>query len=213
MKIFYWSVCKFTNLLCRIFYRHKIYGLEHVCSGKAIIAPNHNSFLDPPLIAASWPEIVSFLARKSLFSSPIFGRLMKRLNAYPVSGTVQDISSIKLICQLLKEEHQVVIFPSGIRSLDGSIGPIKAGISMLALRCGAPIIPVYIHGSFQVWGRERRFPRLRGSTACIIGSPIYPEPFSIFKKKEAQEAIGNEVKNSLEALRLWYENGAKGSPP
>ena len=213
MKLLYRLVCIKTKLLCKILYKHKVYGQEHICSGRAIIAPNHTSFLDPPLIAVSWPKEVSFLAKKSLFSVPLLGSVISHLNAYPITGTTQDLSSIKMICQLLNEDRQVVIFPTGVRSIDGTLGHVKGGIGMLAMRCHAPIIPVYIHGCYQIWNRFRSFPKFRGKTVCIIGSPINCEEFKHLDKKAAQEAVGNRVKAALEDLKSWYENGAEGSPP
>lgn len=213
MKPFYWTIRNFTKMFIKLFYRHQVYGSEHVPPGRAIIAPNHASFIDPPLVAASWPEEIHFLARKSLFSSFLVGPAIKRLNAYPVTGTAQDLGSIKLICTLLNENKKVVIFPEGNRTLDGSLGPIKSGIGMLSLRCHAPIIPVYIHGSFNVWNRFRKFPKINGKTACVIGSPINSDLFSHMDKKQAQEAIADKVKNALEALKSWYDKGAMGTPP
>lgn len=213
MTLFYKIGAMTFKMIFKVLYSHRVYGLEHVCQGRAIIAPNHASFLDPPLIGASWPKEVSFLARKSLFSSFLWGPIIKRLNAYPVTGTAQDLGSIKLICQLLNQDHQVVIFPTGIRSSDGTLGEIKAGIGMLALRCNAPITPVYIVGSFTIWNRQHYFPRLYGKTACVIGSSICCEDFKHLDKKAAQELIGEQVRKSLEALHTWYDNGAQGVPP
>lgn len=213
MKPFYWLVRNFTKCFLMVFYRHRVYGIEHIIKGRAILAPNHASFLDPPLVAASWPQEASFLARKSLFSIPIIGSAIRRLNSYPVAGTAQDLGSIKLICHLLEENSQVIIFPEGNRTFDGQFGPIKSGIGMLALRCHSPIVPIYIHGSFDAWNRTRKFPKLLGKTACVIGSPIDWQPFSHLDKKAAQEAIAIKVKESLESLKKWYENGAEGSPP
>jgi len=213
MKIFYRFTCAIFKAYFRIFYRHKVYGQKHVISGKAIIAPNHTSFLDPPLIAISWPEEVSFLARKTLFSSSLFASLIHRLNAYPVSGTAQDLSSFKLISQLLQENKKVVIFPEGVRSLDGNISSIKSGVGMLAMRNQCPIIPVYIHGCYEIWNRTRRFPKLFGKTACVFGSPVDWKQFNHLEKKKAQEMIGENVRSAIQGLKAWYEAGAIGSPP
>lgn len=213
MKPFYWCVRGTVKLFVELFYGHKVYGTSHIQSGRAIIAPNHASFLDPPIISASWPIEISFLARKSLFSTFLIGWSIKRLNAYPVDGTNHDITSIKLICKLLNEDHQVVIFPSGVRSFDGKLDEIKSGVCMLALRCHAPIIPVYIYGSFDVWDRTRRFPKLRGKTACVIGSPVSWEPYAQMDKKEGQEAMRQKVAEAIEGLQEWYEKGAIGAPP
>lgn len=213
MTLFYNIGVMALKAIFKVFYRHRVYGLEHVCQRRAIIAPNHSSFLDPPLIGVSWPKEVSFLARKSLFSSFFWGPIINHLNAYPVEGTAQDLSSIRLICQLLNQEHQVVIFPTGLRSSDGTLGEIKAGIGMLAMRCNAPITPVYIAGSFAIWNRHHYFPRLYGKTACVIGSPIHCKDFKHLDKKAAQELIGEQVRKSLESLHTWYDNGAQGVPP
>lgn len=213
MKPFYWFTSSLFKAFFYLFYSHQIYGLEHFVKGKGIVAPNHASFFDPPLIAASWPEEISFLARKSLFSFPFFGFLIRQLNAYPITGTAQDLNSIKLVCHLLSENKKIVVFPEGVRSFDGSLGPIKSGIGMLAMRNQSPIIPVYIHGCFDIWSRFQKFPKLSGKTACVFGTPIEWQNFAHLEKKEAQEAIASQVKESIEKLKAWYDNGAKGSPP
>lgn len=213
MIFFYWLTKSSFKVFFKVFYSHKIYGLEHIRKGRGIIAPNHTSFFDPPMIAASWPEDASFLARKSLFSSRIFGPIIRRLNSYPVNGTTQDLGSIKLICQLLSEDKKVVIFPEGIRSIDGELGTIKSGIGMLAIRCQSPIIPVYISGCYDIWNRYNQLPKLRGKTACVFGTPIDWQAFSHLSKKEAQESIAGAVKDAIKKLENWYKNGAQGSPP
>jgi 1-acyl-sn-glycerol-3-phosphate acyltransferase len=213
MKRFYWFTKSSFKVFFKMFYRHKVYGLEHFFKGRGIIAPNHTSFFDPPIIAASWPEEISFLARKTLFSSRIFGHMLSNLNAYPVDGTTQDLGSIKLVCRLLADNKKVVIFPEGIRSRTGELGSIKSGIGMLALRCQAPIIPVYISGSYNIWNRYQKIPKFSGNMACVFGSPVDWQRFEHLGKKEAQEAISISVKHAIEQLKIWYENGAIGSPP
>lgn len=213
MKLFYSCVRVVFKGYFKLFHCHKTYGLEHFIKGRAIIAPNHASFLDPPIISLSWPEEISFLARKSLFDRFLLGSLISRLNAYPVSGTHQDRASIKLICQLLENDQKVVIFPEGIRSSDGSIAEVKSGVSMIALRCDCPIIPAYIVGSYDIWSRHSLFPKIGGRTACVFGSPIKVGEYGHLDKKAAQEAIANQVKQAIMSLKSWYEHGAQGIPP
>jgi 1-acyl-sn-glycerol-3-phosphate acyltransferase len=206
MKLFY-RFCRFGfRLYLRIFYRLQVHGIEHIVPGRGIIASNHTSFLDPPVIGACWPEEIFFLARKSLFTPPLFGTLIRHLNAFPVTGTLQDISSIKLVCKLLEEERKVLIFPEGIRSSDGELAPLKTGIGMIALRCGAPIIPVYLQGCYEIWNRWKRFPKLWGKITCVIGSPIYPHTFAHLEKKQAQHALSQQLRDSLEALQQKTRN-------
>lgn len=213
MGWFNWIMIMVLKGLCKILYRHKVYGLEHTYHGGAIIVPNHVSYMDPPLIAISWPQPLAFLARKPLFSKPFLGAAMRRFNAYPISGTGADVGSLKVIGDLLEHDHQVVIFPEGMRSWDGHLGPIKSGIAMIAMRNDASLIPAYIYGAYKIWPRMNRFPRLWGKTACVFGSAIDPKDFSFLPKKEAQQAISEQVRQSIENLRLWYESGAQGSPP
>src|SRR5262249_28405392 len=81
-----------TWVFFKVLYRHKVYGLEHFYEGSAIIAANHVSLYDPPVLAISWPQEVHFLARESLFKHAIFGWLIRKLNAHPVSGEASDIA-------------------------------------------------------------------------------------------------------------------------
>ena len=155
-------------------YSHKIHLPDHLLLGQgAIIAANHASFLDPPLIAASWPEPIHFLARKELFTNPILRTIITNLNAHPVGTTGDTTASIKLACKLLQEGEKVLIFPEGTRTCNGEIDLFKNGITLLAKRSGCPIIPAYIHGSYELWPRTSARPRLFGQkTACFFGSPI-----------------------------------------
>lgn len=196
----------------RIFYRHKIYGLEHYVTTSAIIAPNHTSYFDPPIIAISWPSEVHFLARKSLFRPFLFGRFIRALNSHPVQGDVADISVFKTILKLLEDGKQVVLFPEGGRS-DGKLGAIKPGIGMLLQRSESQIIPTFIYGANKIWERDRKLPRLWGKTACVFGSAMKWSSFAHLEKKEAQKAIAEELSHRIRGLKQWYDKGAKGIPP
>lgn len=197
----------------RLFYRHKVYGREHFVPGGAIIAANHASFFDPPIAAISSPEEVHFLARESLFKIPIFGSIIRALNSHPVRGDAGDIAVFKLLTTLLKEGKKVILFPEGTRESKDELEEIKPGLSLLITRAGAFVQPLYIHGTFQIWNRFRKFPKLCGRTASVFGSPIRYETFSHLEKRAAQEALSQAVALALTQLRTWYEAGAHGSPP
>lgn len=198
----------------RLFHRYRVYGTPSTHLGRALLTPNHTSFLDPPLIGAAWPEEIHFLARGSLFDSTLLGWLLPRLNAHPIHGQAQDIKSLRLIYQLLNEDKKVVIFPEGSRSETGQLQPIKPGVAMIALRTRSPIIPVYIHGTFKAWPKQRRWPVFGTSISCVFGKPILPiEGNEQGNKKQAQEKLTQQIEKSLEELRLWFERGAKGPLP
>lgn len=201
MKLFYRINRWFFKAFFFIFYRHTVSGTENLPKGAAIIAPNHISYWDPPLVGTSCPEELVFLAKKELFEVPVLSWCIRHLNAYPVSGTTADLQSIKLIIQLLNEGKKVVIFPEGERTIDGQLTTIKPGIGMLALRSKAPIVPVYISGAFEIWPIQNRFPKLWGKTSVVFGKPIYMEEFLQFSKKDSQELIAKKVREELEILR------------
>lgn len=172
----------------KLFYRHKVYGLENFVSGCGIIAANHVSFYDPPLIAVSSPEEIHFLARKTLFDHQIFGAFIQKLNAHPVSGGAGDASVLRMILKLLKKGNKVLLFPEGTRR-EGELGEIREGLGLLAYKSGCPIIPAYIFGADTAWPRSRKFPKLWGRTAVVFGKPIDPAAFSHLERREAQRAI------------------------
>lgn len=200
MQLFYKFSHTLVRFLFKCLYRHRIYGNDNLIEGPAIIAPNHISFLDPPLVGASYPEPVAFLAKDSLFKKPLLGTMIRNLNAYPVSGKIKDTASIKVILGILKEQKKVIIFPEGIRTHDGKLSSIKPGICMLAMRANVPIIPVHIKGTFEIWPRSRSFPKLWGKTQCVFGEPIHPRSYEGLSKKEAQEKMTLEIKKRINDL-------------
>lgn len=213
MKLFYQIFHTSTKGFFHLFYRHRVYGKKHIPQGACIIAPNHASFFDPPLIAISCDEEVNFLARGSLFNNALLKKIISNLNSYPVSGSSQDLTSIKLIIQLLQANKKVVIFPEGKRTTDGHIQPIKPGIGMLMARTECSIVPVYIHGTYDIWPKSRKFPKLWGKTACVFGSPISWESYKDMPKKQIQQELSLAINKSLSMLQTWYLNGAHGDPP
>src|SRR5262245_16978279 len=113
MSLFYrmsrWSLKQYF----RLFHNLTVIGIEKPCHGRAILAPNHASYLDPPLVSVAWPEEVHFLARASLFNNGFLNWLFTKLNAHPVEANGHDIDSLRLICKLLEQDKKVVIFPEG----------------------------------------------------------------------------------------------------
>lgn len=187
--IFRW----FANKYFRLFHRLTVIGIDSPYHGKAILAPNHASYFDPPLITVAWPEEVHFLARSSLFKNRLQNWVFSKLNAHPVKGDGQDLDSLRFICKLLDEGKQVVIFPEGRRTRTGEIQPIKPGIAMLAIRTNSPIIPVYIKGAFEAFPRHKRFPKFGTPLTCIFGKPIFPDQFQEKNKKKLQELMTRQV--------------------
>lgn len=206
MKWFYGTTCFFLKGFYRLFYRMSIFGIENPYHGKAIIAPNHASFLDPPLIGLSWPEEVHFLARASLFRLKVCRYFLLKLNAHPVHGNVQDIEPFRLICDLLGKGEKVVIFPEGERSSTGDLQTMKSGIAMLAMRMKCPIIPVYISGTYEAWPKHSKWPKFGVPISCVFGKPIFPESFPEMNKKQVQSQMIEQVQSQWQEMKLWLES-------
>lgn len=213
MLSFYCVTRLFLKGFFSLFYRHKVYGQAHIPKGSALIAANHASFYDPPLIAVSFPEEVHFLARATLFSHVGLAWLIRHLNALPLTMEQGDATAFKQTLHWLHEGKKVAIFPEGERTETGEMQPLKAGFSKLALKADCPIIPLYIVGAYAIWPKGKRFPRWRGKTACVIGSPLYIPKDHNRLKKDVQQALTIELHSRLAALKLWYESGAHELPP
>lgn len=218
---------RFTAWLLRcyfpLFYHFSVYGADSPLQGKAILASNHVSYYDPPLIAAAWPEEIHFLARSGLFRNKFWGAFLSKLNAHPVQENSMDIESIRLITRLLKEGNKVLIFPEGERTPTGNMQAIKAGAALLSIRTQSPIIPVYICGAYEIWPRHNLFPKFRQPLTCVFGKPIYPNGVNDSnsdgngngngKRRKMQEDISKQLQTSLVNLKAWVDNGATGEIP
>lgn len=205
----YWS----TRIVLKLFYGLKIYGLSHFRPGAAIIAPNHASNFDPPVVSISCPEEVHFLAKDTLFQIPLLGRLIKHLNTHPVSREASDAATFRLILSILQNGEKVILFPEGKRTFDGELLPIERGLPFLMMKAKCRVQPVYVQGTFQVWPRTKKFPKLFGKIKCVFGSPIEWEEFEGLEKREAERKIQERIGQSLRDLKLWAESGSTGLPP
>jgi 1-acyl-sn-glycerol-3-phosphate acyltransferase len=204
MSAFY-SVSKvFLKNFFSLLYSHEIYLPEHDLENKgAIIAANHCSFFDPPLVAVSWPEQIHFLAWKPLFKNPILRSLLHGLHAFPIDG-INDISSLRAAFSILTQGEKLLIFPEGSRSEDGEFLRFMPGAAMLACRTGAPIIPCYIHGTDKIWPKNQVLPWPLGGckTACVFGLPVYSENFGT--SRNAQAAMMEYVQQEVLRLKREY---------
>ncbi|MCB1180680.1 MAG: 1-acyl-sn-glycerol-3-phosphate acyltransferase [Chlamydiia bacterium] len=199
-----------------LFHRLKVYGKEHIPKGGAIIASNHASFFDPPVIGVSCPHTTHILARDSLFAFPPFGWFLKKLGAHPIQRGKGNLQTIKKTRSFIRMGEKLVIFPEGKRSSDGKLGSGLRGVGLLVYQAGATVIPTYIHGTFEAWNKHHKCPRLGKKIACVFGKPL---DFSDYinengdNKKMLQKKIVDQIMEAIANLQKWYLSGANGSPP
>jgi cytidylate kinase len=213
MKFSYALVYWMARCFFKLFFRLKIYGLSHFRPGAGLIAANHCSNFDPPVLSISCPEEVHFLGKESLFRIPLLGSLIRVLNTHPVARGASDIQVFKQMIHLLGEGKKLIVFPEGSRSWDGQLQPLERGLSFLAQKAQCTIYPAYLAGTFQAWRRGQKVPRLWGRMSCVFGTPIEWREFEDLPKKEATEKLTLRVEEVLRSLREWFESGAQGEPP
>src|SRR5205823_6089098 len=132
----------------KIFWRLEIKGAENIPSeGAVLIASNHLSNADPPLIGSSIKRPIHYFAKEELFHIPILGWLIAQVNAFPVKRLEHDVRAFKKAYSLLKSGEALLLFPEGTRSKTGELGKAKPGVGMLACKTQAPVIPAAIANS------------------------------------------------------------------
>lgn len=205
-NILYKLVALIIRIICRINGGLDIKGRENIpVKGGAIIASNHISYLDPPVIGAVLPRRGVFMARKGLFDIPVLGRLIKRA-AFPVDREKTRPSTIKEAIGKLKKGELVVMFPEGRRSETGQLLEAKRGIGMVAGLSKAPVVPTVIIGSDKALPVDVKWLK-RARIKVVFGKPIYYESSMDGKSHGSHlfhENISNIIMTSIRELKDIY---------
>jgi len=151
--------------------------------GPAVIAANHQSFIDPPLIGMGARRTLHYIARKSLLGFAPFDWFILSLNAVPLDQEGSALRGIKDALEVLKRDGALLIFPEGSRTLDGEIAPFLPGIRPLATRGKATIVPTAIAGAFQSMPIGSPLPKPL-PIHIHFGEPIRPEEFDRYPKRD-----------------------------
>jgi 1-acyl-sn-glycerol-3-phosphate acyltransferase len=148
------------HALCRAYFRLALRGLDNIPkTGPLIIVPNHQTFADPPLITIPVRRPIHYMAWNRLFAVPGFGRLIRRLRAFPVEIETSDGRAVREAVRLLRAGEVLMIFPEGGRTPDGRLQPFKLGAFRLAVAHDSPVLPVTISGAWEAWPPGRSLPR------------------------------------------------------
>jgi 1-acyl-sn-glycerol-3-phosphate acyltransferase len=202
MKPLYWFFHTLFGMIARVAFQYRAYGQENIIEeGPAIMAVNHQSYLDPPLVGITCKNELYYLARKTLFEKKLLGPIISRVNALPVDLSRGDLAAFRSILKLLQEGHRTVIFPEGTRSLTGQIQKARPGIGMIIARTLAPVVPIRIFGSFEAWpkgGKIRPHP-----ITVVVGKPIrFKKDDFAAHNREVYQKISEQVLAAVAALEM-----------
>lgn len=180
-------------------FRLRVLGREHLPSRSAfLIVSNHQSFLDPVLLALAVRREVAFMARASLFRPAPFRLLIRALHAFPVRRGRADLAAAKAAVARLRAGQVVCLFPEGTRTRDGSLAPFHAGFGMIAERAGVPVVPAAVDGAHEAWPRSRLLPR--PTTIWVaFGRPLAAD--DLHRARSRRVEFGADVREQVGVLR------------
>lgn len=200
-KIFYVIVKNFFRILLTIYNRCTSRWLEKLSPNeKFIVACNHASNLDPLIVGCYFPRTLRYLAKEELFKGWFLGTCIRALGAVPVSrsSNASAAGALKGFMKLYQEGSDVLIFPEGGRTLDGKLQPLEAGVALIAAHEHAPILPVFIHGSFRAMPPGSAFVKPT-KLRVTFGKPLR---FSdeVYTSKEGRKTIMDSLTRAFREL-------------
>jgi 1-acyl-sn-glycerol-3-phosphate acyltransferase len=199
-----------VGVVLRAVTRAEVKGREHIPrTGGLIVASNHISFWDPPLIGALLPREAHYLAKEELFSNPVFGWLIRSVNAIPIRRGMVDLTGMARAVETLRRGEALLMFPEGSRMRDGELHPARPGVGMMAVNSNVPVVPCYIAGS----NRPRRW-FTRGVRVRIRFGPAWTwqdlaGPGSdLTPGRVLYQQVGDAVMREIGRLRAAQESSA-----
>jgi len=200
--LLYPLVFTLLRLLLRVLGRIHSSGEANVpASGGVLLCPNHTSDCDPPAIFVTTPRRAWFVGKSELFEIPVLGWLFAHFQGFPIKRDSADRAALRRIETLLKAGEPVVVFPEGRLSENGLLQRVQPGAALLALRTGAPIVPVGIRNTNCVVPYGDVWPRFSRDTVQVTyGKPILPQTYSSLPRAKALLALTEALTEALAAL-------------
>ena len=208
--VWYSITCSFFLICLRLKNKIKFYGLQNVPkTGGVIIASNHASYIDPPAVGACTyrTRMTHFMARDTLFKKGFMNWFLHKVGVIPLDRDKGDIKAMKTAIALLKDGASVALFPEGTRSVDGTLQPAKPGIGFLVAKGQAPVVPVYVHGSYEAWSKHSDGWKPK-PVSVIFGKLITQEEIrGLGAGREAYGLIGDLIMKRIAELKESFEKG------
>ena len=181
-----YPIVKFlVHLVCRIFFFVRVEGKENIPKeGAAILAANHTSFWDAPIILMATKRPMRIMGKAELFEHKLLAPFLRMGGAFPVHRGTTDITAIKTALRTLKDGGLFTIFPTGTRVKAGENADAKAGVALIASKSGAPVIPIALVNGYRLFHR----------VTIRIGAPLY------VKAENGTKPSGDELKICADAI-------------
>jgi 1-acyl-sn-glycerol-3-phosphate acyltransferase len=203
----------FFRLLYAVYFRWRVYNPERVpLTGGVVLAANHASFLDPPLVGSGLHRQINYLARASLFNNPLVGWVLRKWSAIPVDRDGGGAAGLKAILERLLDGGAIILFPEGTRTKDGKLQPARSGIGLTVIKSDAVVIPVRTFGTFECYSRHHKFPLPR-KVAVKYGKPMEFKELRVEAKtcskprlKEIYQEIADEIMAAIAKLEPCFED-------
>jgi 1-acyl-sn-glycerol-3-phosphate acyltransferase len=202
--ILYWVTWVAVRLLATLLFRLRVTGQHHIPkTGGVLIAANHASYLDIPILGCGIRRQASFMGRLDLFAGPA-AWLMRYLGWIPIRRERVDRGGFEEAISRVKAGQAVVIYPEGSRTEDGRLQPGKPGVGMIVAATGCPVVPAYLAGTFDVLPPGATWIRLR-PIRVTYGKPmdfsaLLKESDGESKKKELYQRISQEIMDRIAEL-------------
>jgi 1-acyl-sn-glycerol-3-phosphate acyltransferase len=201
---YYWVGYNLTKLLARIFFRLRVVHRERMINhGPVILASNHQSFLDPPLVGSVSDRAVYFLARRTLLDGWFSGWILPKLNVIPVdSEGGKDRTALKALIRILRAGQGTLVFPEGERTPHGNLQPAQPGLGLVIAKTLAPVVPMRVFGAYEAWPIQEKWPR-PGRVTVVVGEPIYFTSTEVEAGgKELYQRLSQRVMDAIAALEM-----------
>ena len=192
-KKFYRFMCGLMGVFYALVYPSRVEGLENIpAEGGFILCCNHISARDPFYLAIPVKNrFFHFMAKVELFKWKPLAAILTALGGFPVDRGHNDLNAVRTSLKLVAEGHALALFPQGTRSRDNSRTPMLSGVSMIALRSGAPVIPAYIDGPYRLFRRTR----------VCFGKPVSFEGLGRRVDSPTMEAATHRIEEAVWGLK------------
>lgn len=199
-KAWYQFIKTILWALCKVFFRLRLEGREHEPTrGPFIVAANHASAIDPPIVGIALKHQAAYMAKHELLHTPVLGPLLRSVGVFPVRRGEPDRKAIRRSLEVLDSGGVLVMFPEGTRSPDGRLQAPEPGAAMIALRTGAPVLPAVVINSHRILPKRARWPSLLQVTVRF-GPPLTVPKIEGRLDHETLEEWGRRIIEAIERL-------------